>query len=634
MSMKMLFLWVLRLRHLVALGCVTAAGQYALLAQEAPRITLQPASKAVSLGATVGFSVAASSTNQMNFQWQKDQFNLAFATNSSLTISNVQFDQAGEYQAVIGNAAGSVTSLVAHLAVGPEFFKVTTGAVVTASGGTGGAWGDFNHDGLVDLFVAFGNGPASMLYTNAGNNLLVRDTAAGIGTGTGSSWGCAWGDFDNDGNLDLIGSVYGGNDYLFRNNGDGTFLKLTNDPIARVSTGNNVAWGDYDNDGFLDAYCPGSANVLFRNNGDGTFTKITNSVVVRDGSGQGCSWGDYDNDGFLDLFVTRVNQPNLLYHNNRDGTFTKITAAPFSSDIAISQGCSWGDYDNDGLLDLVVCNNNAENFLYHNEGNGVFSKITTNGLTSLTAAFSGSAWADYDNDGFLDLFVAVRGGANFLWHNNGDGTFTRVTTGAPVTDNGTWIGAAWGDLNNDGFPDLFVGNLAGNNALYLNGGNSNNWLAVTCQGRVSNRSAIGAKVRIKATIGNRSMWQLREISGGGGLASQNDLRAEFGLGNATNVDVVRVEWPSGTVQELTNVAPKQFLTIREPSRLSPTPPSGGNGFYLTLQGGKGLVYSIEHSIDLTTWMPLVLVTNQTGIISWTNQQFLQDPARFFRASED
>jgi hypothetical protein len=632
--MKIHSVLVLHFGKVFAILSLHGLSSMALWAQSSPPVIgIQPVSKAVSLGGSVSFSIVCGGTRPLNVQWRMNQADLPLATTSLLNLTNLQFAQAGDYQAVVSNAWGSVTSLVAHLAVGPAFFKQPTGAVATSSGASGGAWGDFNNDGLVDLYVASAGGSVSMLFTNAGNGTLIQDTGAGIGAGTASSWGCAWGDYDNDGWLDLLGSVYGGNNYAFHNNGDGTLTKLNGDPMVNVGTGNNVAWGDYDNDGFLDAYCAGSQNLLFRNAGNSSFTKVTNSVAVLDGSGQGCAWGDYDNDGFLDLFVTRVNQPNLLYHNNRDGTFTRITGPPFSADVAISQGCSWGDYDNDGLLDLVVCNNNAGNFLYHNEGNGRFSKATGSAITAITTASSGSAWADYDNDGFLDLFVAVRGGLNLLFHNNGDGTFTPVSTGAIVNDSGTWIGAAWGDVNNDGFPDLFVGNLQGNNALYVNSGNSNNWLCITCAGRVSNRAAIGAKVRVKATIRNRTMWQMREISGGGGLASQNDLRALFGLGDATNVDIVRVEWPSGAVQQLTNVAPRQFLTMKEPSRLKAHCLAGTAEFYLSLEGGRGLAYSIESSPDLVNWTPIAMLTNRTGIITFTNQPAIGEPGRFFRAAE-
>ena len=529
----------------------------------------------------------------------------------------------------------SALGAIAPIKAGATFTQITSGAVAASSSATGGAWGDFNNDGRVDLFVSFYSGPKSVLYTNNGSGNFAADISSGIGIGTVSSWGSAGGDYDNDGNLDLMGSIYGvGNNYVFHNNGNGTFTRLTGDPIVTNGpTGNNAVWADYDNDGFLDAFFAGATNLLFHNNGDGSFTKVTNSVATADAGGQGCTWGDYDNDGFPDLFVTRVNQPNLLYHNNRDGTFTRIANAPFATDSAVSQGCSWGDYDNDGLLDLVVCNYGARNFLYHNNGDGTFTKITNSAISTVIANSSGSAWADYDNDGYLDLFIAVRGGLNLLFHNNGDGTFTQVTGVNPVNLNGTWIGGAWGDFNHDGFPDLFVGNQAGVNALYLNDGNSNNWLTVTCQGRVSNRAAIGAKVRIRATIGGKTMWQLREISGGGGLACQNDLRCQFGLGDATNVDVVRIEWPSGIVQEFSNVAAKQFLTVKEPSRLKADFSPDNGEFHLTLTGGKGLVYELDDSTDLFTWTSLALLTNQTGSVIWTNPPPTSGPAVFFRSWE-
>ncbi|HXJ74018.1 MAG TPA: FG-GAP-like repeat-containing protein, partial [Candidatus Dormibacteraeota bacterium] len=263
-----------------------------------------------------------------------------------------------------------------------------------------------------------------------------------------------------------------------------------------------------------------------------------------------------------------LNQNNFLYHNNGDGTFTRVTSGRIVSDGGASQGCAWGDYDNDGLLDLFVANRNQKNFLYHNDGNGTFTALTNVTVVNDIGYSWSPAWVDYDNDGFLDLFVANGPGSgpgqnNFLYHNNGNGTFTRITIGRIVNDASNSDGCAWGDYNNDGFPDLFVSNINDqNNLLYRNDGNDNHWLTVRCVGRLSNRSGIGAKVRVKTA--SSGSWQLREISGGSGYGSQNAPYAYFGLGAATQVEAVRVEWPSGVVQELHAIVPGQLLTVSEP----------------------------------------------------------------------
>jgi hypothetical protein len=180
---------------------------------------------------------------------------------------------------------------------------------------------------------------------------------------------------------------------------------------------------------------------------------------------------------------------------------------------------------------------------------------------------------------------------------------------------------------------VFAPNYNGVNHLYLNNGNSNNWLVIQCDGRVSNRSAIGAKVRVKATIAGKTMWQLREISGGGNYFAQNDPRARFGLGDATNADVVRIEWPSGIVQELTNVTAKQFLTVIERAKLQADYQPATGEFHLTVLGGKGLAYAIEQTTNLSSWIACAQLTNQTGAVIWTNLPDLQGVGIFYRARE-
>ncbi len=228
------------------------------------------------------------------------------------------------------------------------------------------------------------------------------------------------------------------------------------------------------------------------------------------------------------------------------------------------------------------------------------------------------------------FFASVSGGHNTLFHNNGDGTFTQITSGAPVNGGGPGISCgavSWVDYDDNGFLDLFVGmfendnapQTLGKNLLYHNNGNSNAWLEVRLIGMVANRSAIGAKVRLHATIGGKSFWQLREINGGGGYNSQ-PLVAHFGLGNATNAETVRIEWPSGTVQEYHNVVARQILTIVEPPRLLASATNGVPQFFV--KGGRGMQYDVQTSTDLTTWLPLGSVTitnlNGTAVVNATN----------------
>jgi hypothetical protein len=469
------------------------------------------------------------------------------------------------------------------------FTRVTNSPVATSVSGTAAAWGDYNNDGWVDLYVTTLSGPA-YLFRNNGNGTFTSVTGVPMVAGNMNSFACVWGDYDNDGFLDLLQGGYSLPSRLFRNNGNGSFTQITSGPMASIDRGaNNVLWGDYDNDGWLDVFIAISfnspKNVLYRNNA-GSFTQMTNSPPVNmPGNSEGGAWGDFDNDGWLDLVVGHTGSHCQLFRNTHAGFAELTNSAVNLTPSEVFGGTSWGDYDNDGWLDLFVSSYGGHCALFHNDGQGGFTRMTSGPIYERVAKSTGGAWADYDNDGWLDLFVANDSGANSsLYHNNGDGTFTAVTNGAIVNTPGTSQGACWGDFDNDGFPDLLVPNRSTfNNYLYHNEGSSNAWVSFKLEGRVSNRAAIGAKVRLRAIIGGRTVWQLREVSGGGSLGSQNDLRAAFGLGDATNADLVRVEWPSGIRQEFQNVAPRQFLSLVEPeARITPAvaevPAGGGVAF--------------------------------------------------------
>ncbi len=518
------------------------------------------------------------------------------------------------------------------------FTKVTTGSVVTNMGqGWGAAWGDIDNDGFIDLVVA--NEGADFLYRNNQDGTFTSITNSPVVRSTldfGS--GLAFGDYDNDGHLDLMVSVYGQPpNTLFRNEGGGTFAMTNPNLLPSNGDEEGVSWADFDNDGYLDLLITSDPNPsarLHRNHGDGTFRELTS------GSGLGSSpnyaaagvWGDFDNDGDLDLVVTYWvgGGKNSIYRNNGNGTFTKI----LEGDAGFFFGAPWGDYDNDGDLDLFIVQGGGSTLgndvLYRNEGNGVFTKMTAivvGPLVNDNQPGSACAWADYDNDGWLDLYVTnpglstvggELGRPNLLYRNNGNGSFTKVTTGSVVNDVAASQSGVWGDYDNDGSMDLFVANGGHvgrqRDVLYRNDGNSNAWLKLKLIGTSSNRSAIGAKVRVKATINGTPLWQLREIGSGDGGFSQNDPRPNFGLGDATNAEIVRIEWPSGIVQEFHNVSAKQILTVTEPPRLELSVRLLTGMVEFKVRGWTGFKYEIEASSNLTTWQPLGTVTNITGAL--------------------
>jgi hypothetical protein len=544
-----------------------------------------------------------------------------------------------------------------------NFAQITDGDIVNDQGiWIGCAWGDFHNSGFLDLVVA--NLFGTNAYYENNNGMFIKISQGDPVQDADYGVGALAADYDNDGNLDLAftsGAFYSlSHNRLYHGNGDGTFSQASGGVVTNLAAYFGPgAWGDYDNDGFVDllvlnhgtANANGGPNVLYHNNGDGTFTRVTSGAIVNDFISVGfcATWEDYDNDGFLDLLVINyASGNNILYHNNRNGTFGRVSTNIVATDYwpGGASCAAWGDYDNDGLPDLFVTDGaGSRNQLYHNGGNGSFTRVTSGPelVPSPGGASNGCGWGDYDNDGYLDLFVSGNDETNAMFHNNGDGTFTKITSGAPVEEGGPHMvcgAVSWVDYDQDGFLDLFVGRvdatnessafLPGKNLLYHNNGNTNAWLEIKLTGTVSNRSAIGAKVRVHATIGGKTFWQLREIGNGGGYNCQ-PLVAHFGLGDATNVDIVRIEWPSGLVQEFQNVAPKQILTYTEPPRLLATTTGGVPQF--SLKGGRGFQYEIDSSPDLSAWSSIgtLTVTNLNGMASIVDTNPPASNQRFYRA---
>jgi enediyne biosynthesis protein E4 len=561
--------------------------------------------------------------------------------------------------ALMLSLASSTLPLVSDLHAADIFTRVIASPWSDIGNNRGAAWGDYDNDGFIDLFVGQigpgGSGSAShFLYHNNTNGTFSRVTNGSVAAVLSAGGRPAWGDYDNDGNLDLVLVNQNQPNYLFHNNGAGSFSEVPSSLSTDIlADSRGVTWVDYDNDGYVDLF---RATVLdeprrlYHNNHDGTFTRITQGDFLNARAGVfGVAWGDFNNDGRPDLFLPQANEParlpSLLYRNDGGGTFTRVGAGTMDGTFN-GYGAAWGDYDNDGDVDLFVSCGwpvgpgiGRPNLFYRNDGSNTFTRLTS--LPANDPAYEGGTstgckWGDYDNDGWLDLFVANQIGQNdFLYHNNGDGTFTKVLDSSAVNDGGNSHAVAWGDYDNDGFLDLFVSNNTGTNYLYQNNGNDNHWLKLRLIGTLSNRAAIGAKVRVRATINEQTFWQMREVPGGDGITGQNSLHVHVGLGDATNADLVRIEWPSGATQELHNVASKQFITVTEPGGEPRLVIGQENGeMHLTLTGKQGSRYAIETSTGLSNWYGAdltVTITNQNGTVKFPAPDATSGAQRFYRA---
>jgi hypothetical protein len=466
-----------------------------------------------------------------------------------------------------------------------SFTKVSGGDLVLDTGLTRGAcFVDYDGDGFEDLFFTRED-LVNLLYHNNTDGTFSKITGDPMVSLPASSDASTWVDYDHDGDLDCLISTWKGQpDLFYVNNGAGSFTRDTDIAIVNLPRWSDYAgWTDFGRDGDLDVYVSvgfGSMlNQFFVNTG-GVFSEpLTGPIVTDTDRSHGLAWGDFDNDGDQDVYAANVSGNNSLYVNQGDTAFTKLAGDPVVTDGAATIRAVWGDYDNDGDLDLFISNTGGQNNgLYRNDGTGSFTQVTgvnvvTDGGNSLSGSF-----ADFDNDGDLDLLVTNGFGPpnepNFLYENDGTGAFTRIFTGALVTDGGWSTGCSFADIDHDGDLDLTVGKAQGTlpNALYTNDGNANHWITVRCLGVAANPSGVGARLRLKATIGGTPRWQMREIQAATAFG-QSGLWAHFGLGDATLIDSLVVAWPSGLVSTLTEVAVDQRFTVDD---CGPDNPDGDN----------------------------------------------------------
>jgi hypothetical protein len=491
---------------------------------------------------------------------------------------------------------------------------------------------DYDNDGWMDIFlvngstledVKAGKCHAGKLYRNNHDGTFTDVTAKSGINHCGWGFGVAAGDYDNDGNEDLYISYLDGA-VLYHNNGDGTFTDVT----AKAGVGNaghwgtSAAFGDYDNDGYLDLYVAnyvdidldhlpefgkgpfcqyrgipvscgprglkGGRDRLFHNNRDGTFTDVSEKLQIDPNSyyGLGVLWLDYDLDGCLDLYVADDSTPSMLYHGDCKGGFTEVgvqSGVAYSADgrEQAGMGIDSADYDNDGWPDLAKANfSDDSNNLFHNDHSGEFTDLagpSNFGPVSIPFLGFGLKFLDFDNDGWQDIFVA-NGHVNpqvdqhsfgvtyaerpLLFHNLKNGKFEEIGTAAGAALSRRYVarGAAAADFFNSGHQDLLITVLDASPILLRNQTQpSGHWLRIKVVGVRSNRDGFGARVQIKAA----GLTQNAEVRANSSFESASDPRLHFGLGSAKQIDSIVIHWPSGMIDQIGVQASDQELVIQE-----------------------------------------------------------------------
>ena len=436
--------------------------------------------------------------------------------------------------------------------------------------GFGAAWADFDNDNDPDFYLVRSREP-NRLYRNDGTGFTDIAPALGIDDSGDGSAGI-WGDVDGDGDLDLYVTNFGESNRLYRNDGAGFTDIAATLGVDDSGDGYGAAWADYDRDGDLDLYVANfGANRFYQNDGNG-FSERADSLGIGDiESGIQPAWGDFDNDGDPDLFLANSG-PNRLFRNDGE-QFTSVENVFSPVDTGPSFGATWGDFDNDGDLDLFIPYFGADNRFYINEDNGVFRDRAPEMMLDHDGRSRGAVWGDFDNDGDLDLYVTNSDQPN-LYYQNEDGLFVEMSDSLGVALNADSRGVALADYDNDGKLDLYVAVQDGPDALFRNREADGNWIAIRLRGTDSSTDAIGTRLKIEFKDGDGNNRQaIREVTGGASFLSQDALLPTFGVGKAEKIEVLSLRWPSGIVQQFRsdrdNLSVNRVIDITERPSLPP-----------------------------------------------------------------